>query len=200
MGLVTLIMTFALLAVCGSSALAQQKPAPRTASAFNNKDISPAALRQLFTTYREVYQTLFFTGSTQPCVDPECEVTIWLQSVTIKTREGVEKEYCIAAMPESLLFRGTATGNQPKTIRWTLSTGNLGGRIVEFHNDNGILKVDDGKSQFVPDPHRTSPTVFEATNKHKQKGSATYLPVIIFRTTNGEPELCAAGDPKIVNN
>ena len=118
----------------------------------------------------------------------------------LKTTNVDDKDYCIATVPDSLDFTNTGPGNQPKTIIWTLSTGNLLGRTVEFHDDFGILKVDDGKKQFVADPHRTSPTVFEATNKHKLKGTSTYVPVIIFRTVEGIPELCAAGDPKIVNN
>ena len=181
------VMLGALLAVCASGAAAQQKPNPRG-------DISPARLNELFTTYRQTYEKLFFTGKSQPC-DSSCAVLI-----TLTTTKVDGKDYCIATVPDSLEFANTASGNAPKTITWSLSTGNLAGRIVEFHADYGILKVDDGKTQFVPDPHRTGPTVFEGTNKHKLKGTATYVPVILFRTVEGIPELCAAGDPKIVNN
>lgn len=185
--LVTAVMLSALLTVCASGAAAQQKPNPRA-------NISPERLKELFTVYRKAYETLFFTGTSQPC-SSSCSVLITLTTTNV---DG--KDYCIATLPDSLVFDNTASGNAPKTITWTLSTGSLAGRIVEFHADYGILKVDDGKAQFVPDPHRTSPTVFEGTNKHKLKGTATYVPVIIFRTAEGIPELCAAGDPKIVNN
>ena len=201
MGLVTLIMTFALLAVCGSSALAQQKPAPRTTSVLNKKDINAELLKQLLAARQEVFQALFFKSSFQTCADM-CNVMISLRSVTLKTLEGEDKEYCIATVPDTLMFGGTLLGNNPpKTITWTLNTGNLGGRTVEFHEKSGILKVDDAKGQIDPDKQRTSPTVFEAKNKHKQMGSASYVPVILFRTkTDSVPELCAVGDPKIVNN
>lgn len=192
--LIPSVMLGVLLVILASVAAAQQKQSPRAAIGARNADISPARLKELFTAYREAYQTLFFTGTSQPC-GSSCSVLI-----TLKTTNVDDKDYCIATVPDSLDFTNTGPGNQPKTITWTLSTGNLLGRTVEFHDDFGILKVDDGKKQFVADPHRTSPTVFEATNKHKLKGTSTYVPVIIFRTVEGIPELCAAGDPKIVNN
>lgn len=192
--LIASLMLGGISVVWASGAAAQQKPPPRAAIGARTSDISPERLKELFIAYQQAYEKLFFTGKAQEC-SSSCTVLITLKATTV---DG--KDYCIATVPDSLEFGGTSSGNQPKTITWTLSTGNLLGRTVEFHDDYGILKVDDGKKQIVPDPHRTSPTVFEGTNKHKLKGTSTYVPVIIFRTVDGIPELCAAGDPKIVNN
>lgn len=188
------IMLGCLLAVWASGAPAQERPSSRAAATESAADISPTQLKDLFATYREIYRTLFFTGTKQDC-STTCSVQI-----TLKTTNVDGKDFCIATMPEELTFASTGPGNSPKVITWTLSTSTLLGRTVEFHNDHGILKVDDGKQQIVPDPHRTSPMVFEGTNKHKLKGSFTYVPVVLFRTAQGVPELCAAGDPKIVND
>jgi hypothetical protein len=80
-----------------------------------------------------------------------------------------------------------------------LDNTGLGGALAEFHDSNGILPIANGKKQLEPGNHRTSPTVYEAKNKHKQADVMTYVP-ITYWTVNGLPELCAAADPKIVNN
>ena len=65
--------------------------------------------------------------------------------------------------------------------------------------DEGILMVEK-HPQFDPKKPRLSKQQFQAKNKHKATGSATYVPIVLFRTKDGIPELCAAGDPKIENN
>lgn len=175
---------FSALSLWGATVAAQ----PQTAR------LEPDLVSRLFADYVTAKQALFFSASTQICTGNPCDVTI-----ALTTTKFNDKDYCIASLPETLQFPAAAGGNPPKGIRWTLGTNVLLGRTVEFHEDAGILKVDDGKAQFVPDNKRTSPTVFEGTNKHAKKATASYVPVILFRTIDGIPELCAAGDPKIVN-
>ena len=128
----------------------------------------------------------------QLCGNADCSVDITLAFPLV---DG--KEVCVATIPEAIEFTGSV-GGTPKTITWNVITG---GRLVEFHSAHGILVVDDAKSQIKPDNARTGPVTFSATNKHNEKGSATYVPVILFRPTPTESaHVCATGDPQIINN
>jgi hypothetical protein len=143
----------------------------------------------------EGYRAVLLSGL-QNCGSTDCDVEI-----DLRTEPFGGKDYCLATLPASLIFSGAAPGNQPKTITWRLKVATLGGFPVEFHEDSGILKVDDGHGQFDPDPKRTTSTVFKGKNKHKKKDSeASYVPVILWRKAGGLPELCGTADPRIVNN
>jgi hypothetical protein len=187
-GLVLAILMAALLAGCGSMVAKQDKGAePAT---FLGKD-APSDVRVL-AKFFEAYGLLLSTGI-QDCKEADCDVKIELELVDVK---GVK--YCIAKLPEELTFTNTKRGNPPKTITWTLVP--VEGLSVEFHADNGILKVDDGGKQFTPDKGRTDRLTFKAKNKHDNQGSkSSYVPVIL-RLVGNTVELCGTGDPKIVNN
>jgi hypothetical protein len=179
------IMGFALtaLSMCGLSAAAQAQTVKR----------DPAQLSELFAKFFNAKQALVFSTSKQTCTADPCVVTITLDTTTYN-----DKVYCIASLPETLEF--AAPSGKSKGILWKLSTGSLAGRVVEFHETAGILLVNPGNNaQFKPNNKRTSATEFEAKNMHSKKDTATYVPVILFLTADGIPELCAAGDPKIVN-
>jgi hypothetical protein len=138
------------------------------------------------------YRRLFFSPA-QDCNADPCNVSITPTIVKVE-----EQDICIAKIPESLNFNNTNSSNLTKTITWIVVPG---GMLVEFHPKNGILLVDDPKQQIKPDNARTNAVTYSAQNKHKQKGGATYVPVILYRSAADQaPSLCATGDPQIVNN
>ena len=137
------------------------------------------------------YRSVIFANP-QSCGNADCSVDITLAFPLV---DG--KEVCVATIPPVITFTDSV-GGAPKTITWNVITG---GRIIEFHSAHGILVVDDAKSQIKPDNARTGPVTFSATNRHNAKGSATYVPVILFRPTATESaHVCATGDPQIIND
>ncbi|HMC17206.1 MAG TPA: hypothetical protein VKI18_16340 [Albitalea sp.] len=189
MGLVVAVLLATLLQGCSSMAAKEEKAAapatPAAAAKFRN--LEGRDLAKFF----EAYRLVLFTDE-YPCGEADCNVKI-----TVSLKKIDDKDYCFATLPKSLEFINTKPENKEKIITWTLDTGGL---PVEFHKESGILEVDDGGKQFDADKARTNSVTFKAKNKHNDKGSeATYVPVIL-RMTGGLPELCATGDPKIVNN
>ena len=181
LGLVATVVFVALLLGCAPMPVVQEKARASIQSES----------RVLVTKIIEAYRSLIYTTD-QQCGNADCLVPITLSFVPV---EG--KEVCIATFPEALVFTNSAGGG-PKVITWKINTG---GRLIEFHTAHGILVVDDAKSQIKPDNVRTDPVTFSATNKHNQQGSATYVPVILFRPTPTESaHVCATGDPQIINN
>lgn len=140
----------------------------------------------------ESYRALVYSDAQTCDMDP-CTVTITLDYFMYGGTT-----YCIAKFPATLTFHNTATTNPPKTINWTFNPGTV---PVEFHVNSGILVVDDPKKQIDPDASRTNAVLFSAKNKHKDKGVATYVPVLLYRTAAGQPpNVCATGDPQIAND
>jgi len=138
----------------------------------------------------EAYRLLFYSAP-QQCGGADCSVQITL---TVTSVDG--QDICIAKLPSSIQFPNT--GNGQRNITWTLNTG---GYLVEFPTKNGIMVIDDPKTQIIPDPARTSPVAYGAKNKHNAKGTATYVPVVLYRSAADQPPgVCATGDPQIVNN
>jgi hypothetical protein len=152
--------------------------------------IDTAVVAKLF----EAFGVVALSG-TQDCtnMDP-CTVTITMFRITYSG-----KDYCAAQLLQELDYHSTASGNTDKTIIFKLDNSGLGGAAAEFHDGNGILPIANLKNQLNPDNRRTSKTEYHAKNKHKQTDTMTYVP-IVYWTVNGLPELCAAADPKIVNN
>ena len=141
------------------------------------------------------YRSVLLTGR-KTCV-ADCDVIINLEMVPVTLADGSTKDFCVATLPETLEFPNTP-GND-KTITWKLSTAVVGGMPVEFHQQHGILTIDDASNQLNPDSQRTDKITFKAKNKHKVRNSqATYVPVIV-RFVNGLPEVCGTADPRILN-
>jgi hypothetical protein len=162
---------------------AQAAPAAATGGRLNIQ-----ALAKIVANYR-----LLLYSAPQPCTTDPCPVKITLTFVPVNGQD-----VCIAKIPESLEFGSTMGGNPTKTINWTIDPG---GKLIEFHTKSGILLVDDPKQQIKPDNTRTNAVTFSAKNKHNEKGTATYVPVILYRTAPDQPpHLCGTGDPQIVNN
>lgn len=161
-------------------------------------DVAELTVRQkvAFASIFTAYRSILLTGR-KTCV-ADCDVTINLEMVSVALADGTMKDFCVATLPETLEFPGTP-GSTDKTITWKLNVSVVGGMPVEFHQQHGILLIDDANSQLTPDNQRTDKITFKAKNKHKVKNSqATYVPVII-RFVNGLPEVCGTADPKIIN-
>jgi len=110
--------------------------------------------------------------------------------------------YCVARLPDPITFDGD-DGKGHVTITWTIDQPTLstamGAMTLEFHDNNGIVIVDDGDTQFKPANKRDNTLQFHATNNMKKSTQGSYVPIVIGRI-GGAPQLCATGDPKIVNN
>ena len=161
-------------------------------------DVAELTVRQkvAFASIFTAYRSILLTGRKTCAAD--CEVTINLEMISVTLADGTMKDFCVATLPETLEFPGTP-GSTDKTITWKLNVSVVGGMPVEFHQQHGILLIDDANSQLTPDNQRTDKITFKAKNKHKVKNSqATYVPVII-RFVNGLPEVCGTADPKIIN-
>ena len=160
-------------------------------------DVAELTVRQkdAFASIFTAYRSILLTGRKTCAAD--CDVTINLEMVSVMLADGTTKDFCVATLPETLEFPGTP-GNI-KTITWKLSASVVGGMPVEFHQNHGILTIDDASSQLNPDNQRTDKITFKAKNKHSVRNSqATYVPVII-RFVNGLPEVCGTADPRIIN-
>lgn len=173
---------------CGSLATSPDAAGRSAGTAARDDRSDVRLLPKLF----EAYRLLLSTG-VQPCGD-DCKVRVELFTTVID-----KVTYCFAKLPVSLDF--TAGGGE-KTITWTLYPGDLDPQKVEFHETSGILLVGEKpKGQVTPYAKRTSALEFKAKNKpNGNKGTTTYVPIILWLDANGVPELCGTGDPKIVNN
>jgi len=136
--------------------------------------------------------TPFLSTGPQDCTgqDP-CPVTVVMKTVSYG---GVD--YCVAGLPSQLKFTNPGGGSQK--IIWTLDRTVLGNSSLEFSESYGIVPVDDADKQINPDK-RLTPISFRAINVHGKQGEASYVTIILQRPSTGAPQLCATGDPKIVN-
>ena len=93
------------------------------------------------------------------------------------------------------------SGSPPtKTIAWNLTPPNLAGVQFSFQDKNGILVIEDPNTQLQPGNIGASNAQFVVKNKRKKTNDAIYLPIIVqTETATGVVTLCAASDPKIVN-
>lgn len=182
----SVVFVLLLLSLQGCGSMDQKRETAQPAGMSKAADGQIRQLAKLF----EAYGVVLFSG---PLDCPgDCPVTITMATATVSGHT-----YCVAQLPESLKFSGTAPGNPPKTITWTLNTSTLGGNSLSFHDPNGILVLTNPSGQIAGAKWKSA-TSFEAKNVHKVKITATYVPIILW-DVGGAQELCAAGDPKIVN-
>lgn len=176
-----------------------QSPAPASTVVRQSSNELTEQQREAFARIFAAYRGVLLARKQQCLPGNPCEVPITLQMVTVTLDDGKTKDFCVATLPESIDFPGTAPGNPDRAITWKLDRSVVGGMPVEFHEDHGILKIEDANGQLKPDNKRTDKVTFKGVNKHKVKNSqSTYVPVII-RYNNGLPEICGTADPKIIN-
>jgi hypothetical protein len=118
--------------------------------------------------------------------------------------------YCIAKAPEVTVKRLPGTG---KFVNWKLVpavlTGDHGQQVLQFHSDAGIVTTYEKNGSQIDKKNRGHGRGNGPPQQHKfhvktlmgaANGEAGYLPVVMWdRKGNGDLELCAAIDPKIVN-
>lgn len=180
------------LATLGVGGCAQSPPA-----AMKADSVKPSLPKIL-----EAYRFLLLS-ETKVCssVSSSCTVEVKMSKLV----DGTDT-YCLAEVPEKIVFPQTRQGNQTKTIVWKLvpkdSSFNL---AVEFQEDFGILVLKNDKSQIVKGGWGnggggTQRTEYHMKNEHKKTGSSVYLPIVLQMGAPGEdPKMCAAADPKIIN-
>lgn len=146
------------------------------------------------------YRFILLSGE-QKCPDTngECNVKVQMSKLTDGTGT-----YCLAELPAKIEFSQTESGNSPKDIVWKLVPKDPSFDLtVEFQEQVGILLIKNDKSQIVHGGwgNGSERIEYHMKNEHKKKGTSTYLPIIMQIGALGtEPKMCAAADPKIVNN
>ena len=128
-------------------------------------------------------------------------------------------QYCVGLFPEKVSLAATATGNPEKTIVWSLipPSSAPAGATFTFFDDSGALSkapgiiiLSDIKKQMhngaLGDGTTTPPdaTKYLIKNKHKLKGEAVYIPIIVRTDNAGTPSekvsVCGTPDPRIAND
>ena len=148
-------------------------------------------------TFIDTYRALTQKDETQTCkVVPDssqpytCTIDIDLLAATATNG----KAYCVAAIP-SLVIIDDADHKHEWDIQWHLVHKTYAGP-VHFHANHGILVL--GPSQLKSPTTGSQEFHFKHANS---SGSKTfYVPIIIAGNEQDDPGVCAAGDPKIVNN
>lgn len=135
-----------------------------------------------------------------PAFGRRCYVTV---DVTPYTGSN-GTEYCVAKLPESIEF---SDRNVRKVIVFELNPATVGNVRYEFHEDAGILLFTNALGDVTKGGHGNGTGLFNKAqyhvrNLHTQKADAFYLPVILkYDGSSSQPvSVCAAVDPKIVNN
>ena len=114
--------------------------------------------------------------------------------------------HCLAEVPEKIVFNQTGPGNPSKIIVWKLEPKDSSFDLtVEFQEDFGILVLKNDKSQIAKGGWGnggggTQRTEYHMKNEHRKTGTSVYLPIVMQIGALGEePKMCAAADPKIIN-
>jgi hypothetical protein len=124
-----------------------------------------------------------------------CDVPVTMSQGSVS---GVS--VCLARVADEIKVPGGDSG-RPMDIVWSLDRPTLPGVELFFQAKHGILVVDNLNGQLRVVGHGSSPTQFIVKNLRNRKGDSIYLPVILQRdTATGVVSLCAASDPKVVND
>lgn len=169
-----------------------QVPPPAVSSAATAEEGKPSLPK-----IAEAFRFVLLSG-TKDCSNAgsTCTVDVKMSKLTRGT-----DTYCLAEAPAEIVFSRTQPGNPTKTIVWRLVPKDASFNLtVEFQEHFGILVLKNDKGQ-IDSGRRTQKTEYEVKNKHKETGTSVYLPIILQIGGPGEePKMCAAADPKIVNN
>ena len=136
-------------------------------------------------------------GPPFPCADndSQCDVPV---NMTVGTVGGVS--VCLATVPEKIMVTVRSGFPPAKTIAWNLTPPNSGSMEFSFQPKNGILVLDNPHGQVNSGSIGTSNAQFIVKDKRNRQADAIYLPIILQTdTATGIVTLCAASDPKIVN-
>lgn len=150
----------------------------------------------------EPFQLLMLGAAGPPCPDDgtPCEITMRIIPVN-------GRRYCLAEARDVAVKTVTGGGGNPKAVVWKLSTDTLDGKRLVFHPDAGIIITADRDKQIDPKggygngpghPNPPKDRYYVKTKRDKLGAKSSYLPVVLWGP-EGDEELCAAVDPKIVN-
>ena len=166
--------------------------------------LAPAVLAQeAKTTKAEIKTPIRWAAHTKlmgPAVecadnDSQCDVPVTMTQGTV---DGVT--VCLARVAAEIKVKKRSGSPPLKTIAWNLTPPNMAGFEFSFQDKNGILVIEDPNTQLFPGNVGASHAQFVVKNKRKRANEAIYLPIIVqTETATGLVSLCAASDPKIVN-
>lgn len=127
--------------------------------------------------------------------DSQCDVPVTMKQGTV---DGLT--VCLARVAAEIKVKKRGGFPPTKKIAWNLTPPNMSGFEFSFQDKNGILVIEDPETQLQPGNIGASNAQFVVKNKRKKTNNAIYLPIIVqTETATGVVTLCAAADPKIVN-
>lgn len=209
----TLVSLMIALFCQGVIAQSPEKPAAGMSAA----KAEPQRLKQITTEFRqqilqnrEQFRRLLFTEPRDCVIEGGDICPIWVQLVQVSDANGT---YCVGLLPEVVTLRGTAPNNAPKRIVWKLVPPSPPVPNAEFffhnENDHGIVWLSNFGSTLQLHTGRLGDgtvgaadrTKFVVRNRHRLKGEAVYVPIILQKdTTTGKISLCGTPDPRMVND
>ncbi len=139
-----------------------------------------------------------------PSATERCKVTI---TKIVPDPAKPDIAYCLAVAPQvDVKFKDGPPRETHKVVVWELSLASLDGRPLSFHATNGLVFHNQTKPDHVGNgkhgdgtPGNKDADKYNVTVKRNQPlDKSSYLPVVLWGTP-GKEELCAAVDPKIVN-
>jgi hypothetical protein len=147
----------------------------------------------------------FATGKAVECVGTKTECNIDVEIIEVEDAQKVR--YCVARIPESVTYRGAGPGADAGKFVWTLKPNVIGSATFEFQDKFGVLIIDEskGNGQFhdgqIGDGSGIAKNYqYHLKNKRKvKKSEVSYYPIVI-KKDGDVPSLCAAIDPRIINN
>lgn len=163
-------------------------------------------------------RTVLFTKAKTCVLQPGGVCVIEVPIILLKDSSGPD-EYCVGLFPEEVSITGTASGNPVKTFVWSLipPVSPPPNATFTFFDDQaavgkapGIIVLKDAKKQLVGGmigdgtTSPADPTKYLLKNKHREKGKAVYIPVVVRTDDAGLPaekvSVCGTPDPRIAND
>lgn len=195
-----LLLGTGLLLLISAVAVAQDRKVP-----FENKDLARLSLEIALKVKERLSAASRSDCDMETVKDGECIIEMSVISI-----EGHPHPYCLAQAP---LVKVKRVPGLDKFVNWKLEpavlTGDQGAQVVQFHPDAGIVTTYEKNGSQIDKKNRGHGKGDGPVEQHKfhvktlkdaKAGESGYLPVVMWdRKGNGELELCAAIDPKIVN-
>ncbi|MCK9686048.1 hypothetical protein [Scleromatobacter humisilvae] len=157
---------------------------------------APMLTKTELTKFIDTYEALIYKrGDPDPCDAKKHTCTINIDLITATASDG--KDYCVAAIPP-LVTIDDKTHKDKWDIQWNLVPNGFT-RPVHFHADHGILVLGSTSASQLKEP-KAGAHDFHLKHWNLSASTTFYVPIIIVGDETVDPEVCATGDPKIVNN
>lgn len=179
----------------GGQAQAQQSQGARDAARMlQSRPKASPALFELLRRYN-AQAAVFGPGKSVTCsTGSDCPVDA--EVVELFYADG-SLASCVIKTPEILvdIVSGTRT-----TIIWNLQLPSSPKALYEFEATNGLLIIKDIHGAMTGGT-TLSPTQLRKRHRHTGRNrEVLYFPIVLQNPASPAPFLCAAGDPKIINN